>query len=271
MKKEFLGSLLLTSVVAAFSVTGPSSVSASPHLATTTANSCSVCHGPAPGQGRKAAGLISVSGFSKRTDLGTQLDGKVRGSLKTVEAVAGTKTTLSVDLVSLAGISANANYSLQVKRLEKSGQQVSTNNFLGWTNANSADSGWIKHGTKDPYFTKDISGASPGTFTFQLGLNGETPVDVYDVEFAVAGLDSKGLFYLDEHYYVAVVSPTLFTEEAVTWSGALTSAGYVLEVADSPEGPWSVFQGATAVLDGSQVALMKSSAGAKKFFRLHKP
>jgi len=230
-----------------------------------------VCHGPAPGQGRKVSGLIAVSGFSKRADLGTQLDAKIRGALKTVETVAGGTATLSVDVVSLAGLDSNANYSLQVKRLEKSGQQMSLTNFLAWTDANAVDSGWIKHGTKDPYFTKDVTGSGVGTYKFNLKLGAETPIDVYDVEFAVAGKDDTGLFYLDEHYYLAVIRPALVAENVVSWSSALTTAGYVLEVADSPEGPWSAFQGAVATLEGNQVALMKTTLGTKKFFRLVKP
>jgi hypothetical protein len=56
-----------------------------------------------------------------------------------------------------------------------------------------------------------------------------------------------------------------------TWSEALSAEGYVLQVADSPEGPWQDYTGGTAVIDGSNVALMHVSGGTKKFFRLHKP
>lgn len=248
-----------------------SDVQAFPSSAISTANSCSVSHGPDPGQGRKVSGLISVSGFSRQVNLGTQLDGKVRGSLKTFDSVAGTTVQLSVDVVSLAGLNNPSSYALQLKRLEKSGQQMSLTNFLGWSDANAAGSGWVKQGTTNPYYTKQLTAGTTGTFTFQLGLGNETPVDVYDLEYAIAGNDDNGLFYADEHFYLAVIAPQLLIDSAVTWSAALSAAGYVLEVAASPAGPWQPYQGASALIEGSNVVLMKTSEGGKKFFRLHKP
>lgn len=249
-----------------------------PNSATTTGNSCSVCHGPSPGQGRTVPGLLAISGTSLLTDLGTQLDGRVRGPLKTFEALPGTTVTLSVDVLPAADLSGPARYSLQLKRLEKSGQQLSTNNFLGWTDANAAGSGWTKRdnpnvpeGVTDPYYTKDLEVNQTGTFTFKLGLNPETPVDVYDLEFAIAGVDEAGLLYYDRHFYLAVIAPKLLTDGAVTWSEALSAAGYVLQVADSPEGPWQNYTGGTAVIDGTNVALMHVASGSKKFWRLYKP
>jgi len=247
-----------------------------PQLAAQNGNSCSVCHGPynatsAPlATGRSASGLISVSGFGKLTDLGTQLDGKTRGSLKTFEGVAGAAVQLSVDVVSLTNLAPNPIYALQLKRLEKSGQAQSLTNFLGWSD-NNTPGNWVRQGTTNFYYTKTFSNGETGTFAFQLGLSANTPADVYDLEFAIAGKDDTGLFYQDTHYYVAVIDPKLFTDQAVTWSAALASAGYVLEVSDNAGGPWQTYQGATAVIEGDNVVLMKTAQGSKKFFRLQKP
>lgn len=252
-------------------------VQAYPSSAIGTANSCSVCHGPynatsAPdADGRTVSGLISVSNFSRTKDLGTQLDGKVRGPLKTFDGAAGGTVTLSVDVVaSVAATLANANYALQLKRLEKSGQQNSITNFLGWSDANPGGSGWVKQGTATPYYTKTLNPGATGTFTFTLGLNPTTPVDFYDLEFAIAGLDDTGKFYNDQHYYLAVVSPTLLTDSAVTWSTALTNAGWILEVSTDLT-TWVPYTGSSAIIDGTNVVLMKTSEGGKKFFRLRKP
>jgi hypothetical protein len=210
--------------------------------------------------------------------LGTQLGGQTRGPLKTFDALPGTTIELSVDVLPTTNLTGTASYALQFKRLEMSGQQLSTNNFLSWTDTNPGDSGWVKRddpampaGVTDPYFTKNLTPNQTGTFKFLLGLNPQTPVDVYDLEFAVAGVDDGGKIYYDRHFYVAVIAPELLTDQAVTWSEALSAAGYVLQAADSPDGPWQNYTGGTAVIDGSNVALMHVSGGSKKFFRLYKP
>ena len=247
-----------------------------PGSAVSRGNSCSVCHGPATAdapnaEGRKVSGVLSVSDFVRQANLGTQLDGKVRGALKTFDGVAGTTVTLSADVLSTAPLAANPTYALQLKRLEKSGQKNSLTNYLNWTDANPVGSGWVKYGTTAPYYPKILASGATGTFSFQLGLVDTTPVDFYDLEFAIAGVDDLGLFYADEHYYLAVVSPALLTDSAVTWSAALASAGWVLETATDPAGPWQAYTGPSAVIEGTNVVLMKTAEGGKKFFRLAKP
>lgn len=248
-----------------------------PNSATTTGNSCSVCHGP-NGSGRSVPGLLAITGTTKLTDLGKQLGGQTRGPLKTFDVLPGNEVDLSVQVLPAAGLAGAATYSLQFKRLEMSGQKYSTNNFLTWADANPAGSGWVKRdnpsvpaGVTDPYFTKDLAPNETGTFTFRLAVRNQTPVDVYDLEFAIAGVDDNGMIYYDRHFYLAVIAPELLTDQAVTWSEALSAAGYVLQVADSPEGPWQNYTGSTAVIDGSNVALMHVAGGSKKFFRLYKP
>jgi Rrf2 family protein len=276
LKRKSAGDALGLGVILMTGVSMPDLLAYRPS-ATATGNSCSVCHGSAGG-GRTVSGLLAISETTKLTDLGKQLGGQTRGPLYTFDALPGTTVELSVDVLSTPNLIGSASYALQLKRLEMSGQQLSTNNFLSWTDANPEGSGWVKQddpvvpaGVTNPYFTKDLAPNQTGTFKFLLGLKPETPVDVYDLEFAIAGVDDGGMFYYDRHFYVAVIAPELLTDQAVTWSQALSAAGYVLQVADSPEGPWQNYTGGTAIIDGNNVALMHVSSGSKKFFRLHKP
>lgn len=245
------------------------------------ANSCRVCHGTQGGGRNPVLGLMDVTGV-RVVNLGTQLSGSVRGPVATFDAVPGNTVTISVDVVSLANLTANPIYALQLKRLEFTGQQNSLTNVFGWSDANPPGSGWVQHngtnasGVIRPYFTKDLASGETGNFTFDLGISTNTPVDFYDLEFAIAGVDgppgARTLFYSDEHFYVAVVSPTLFTDTAVTWSAALSAAGYILEsTTDAANGPWQTYTGPTTVLEGGNVILMKTTQGPRKYFRLRKP
>jgi hypothetical protein len=242
-------------------------VQAFPGDAVNTANSCRTCHGPPAG--RIVSGLMDIVG-PRTVDLIRELSGSVRGPLATWDAVAGTNVTVSVDIVSVAGLGANPRYSIQFKRLEFAGQKNSLTNFMDWSNANPPGSGWVPYGMTNTYFCKDLASGETGNFPFILGLGPSTPVDFYNLEFAVGGVDSIGLWYTDEHFYVAVVSPTLFTDDAVTFSAALANAGYILEVATDVNGPWTTYTGPTATIEGSNVVLMKTSQGPRKYFRLRK-
>lgn len=158
--------------------------------------SCSSCHG------NVQDGLMQVTDEDKIVDLGTQLDGKTRGPLKTFEAAPGDTVTLSMEV-----LDGSPNYSVQLKRLETGGQQNDQANKLVWTEANDPTNVWSEWGDP-PYFTKDENndgivweGATVG-FTFDLLIDPSTPVDLYDLEYAIA----TGAFgYQDEHFYLSVV------------------------------------------------------------------
>ena len=258
-------------------------IQAFPGDSVNTDTSCRVCHGTAGGpNGRNPVpGLMDITGV-RVVNLGTQLNGSVRGPLATFDTVASNLITLSMDILSPLTTNLNENpiYSLQIKQFELKGMKNSNTNTLSWTNANPPGSGWVGWvtTTSKPYFTKDLASGETGTFTFDLWVGGATPVDFYNLEFAVAGVDGPGgpgnrnLFYTDEHFYLAVVSPTLFTDDAVTFSAALANAGYILEVTtNSVTGPWVTYTGPVCAVEGSNVVLMKTSEGPKKFFRLRKP
>lgn len=250
-----------------------------------TGNSCRQCHGTVGGNGARnpVPGLMDIIGV-RTVNLGTQLNGSVRGPLATFDAVPGYTVTLSMDVLDplTPNLNENPRYALQLKQLELKGMQISNTNILSWTNANPAGSGWVKHdgtnanGSLRPYFTKDLNTAETGTFTFDLHVGTNTPVDLYNLEFGIAGVDgppgNRKMFYDDEHFYLAVVSPTLFTDTAVTWSAALSAAGYILEsTTDAANGPWQTYTGPTSVLEGGNVILMKTTQGPRKYFRLRKP
>jgi len=265
------------SLVAVLPFLGTQEVQAFPADAIGTGTSCRTCHGTVGGGRNPVPGLMDVTGV-RVVNLGTQLSGAIRGPVATFDAVAGTNVTISMDVVSLANLTENPIYSLQLKRLEFTGQKNSLTNVFGWSDANPPGSGWVKYQSNSPphkpYFTKDLASGETGNFTFDLGLSTNTPVDFYDLEFAIAGVDgpsgARTLFYSDEHFYVAVVSPTLFTDGAVTFSAALANAGYIVEVATDVNGPWSTYTGAMGSIEGSNVVLMKNSSGPRKYFRLRK-
>ena len=162
---------------------------------------CANCHSGS------LSGEMEVTNQDYLLDIGTQLDGNVRGDVKTFEVVPGDSVTLS--MIVLDGFEV---YAAELKRLETGGQQNSLTNFLIWANNNDPGNVWTQQGATDPYFTKDdgsnggIDWAGPITYTFEMYIDPGTPLDVYDLVFALAGEESQGaLWYGDEHFYVNVV------------------------------------------------------------------
>jgi hypothetical protein len=203
-KEEIMTRLEIISALAALSLGLAGSAQAKPAWATSNGNSCrDGCHE------NVLSGRMEVTGQDTMLDLGTQLDGKVRGSLKTFIVEAGNTVTLMVDV-----LNGTEKFAVQLKRLEKSGQEVSLDNFLVWLENNTPENPWTRQEvTNPPYFTKDdgANGGLPageaGVFTFDLFVASGTPPDVYDLEFAVAGRSSGDGWYQDEHFYLEVLGP----------------------------------------------------------------
>jgi hypothetical protein len=152
---------------------------------------------------------MEVTPTGLAVDLGTQLDGKMRGPLTTYQAAPG--DTVSLEVTVLNG---DATYAVQLKRLETPGQFNSASNFLDWAEANAGDNPWtLQEVTNPPYFTKDDGsnggipwGGSLISYMFDLFIDPSTPADFYDLEFAVAGkFDTNVRWYQDEHFYLQVV------------------------------------------------------------------
>ena len=185
---------------------------ARPSFATENGNSCrDGCHA------NEQVGRMSVTGEDTTLDLGTQLDGNMRGPLKTFVTMPGEIVTLQVEVLDGSPV-----FAVQLKRLETGGQLNDLGNFLVWTEANDGLNPWtLQEVTNPPYFTKDdgsnggLDPSEAGIFSFDLEVDVSTPPDVYDLEFAVAGGAMN--WYQDEHFYLEVPEP----DPALLWAAAV--------------------------------------------------
>lgn len=186
-------------------------------------NNCFACHGqliddqpdnaPLSQQqdGRVITGKMKVTDLGMKIDLGTQLDGEVRGALQTIQAAAGSTVSLQLDVED--GVDSHA---IQLKGFETGGQFSQTGHHLVWADANEPAAGWWRYPLKDldnpdapdltpPYFATDpLMDEDPRTHSFELAVDPTTPPDIYNLTFAVAGLDGSGLYFQEEHFYLQV-------------------------------------------------------------------
>jgi hypothetical protein len=152
--------------------------------------------------------MMQVTPTGLTTDLGTQLNGNMRGPLTTYVVAPGDTVTLSVDVLNGAD-----DYAVQLKRLETPGQSVSASNFLVWSEANAGSNVWTRQEVANPpYFTKDAGGdngipwaGATIRYIFDLFIDPTTPADYYDLEFAVGAVLDGVKVYQDEHFYLQVV------------------------------------------------------------------
>lgn len=162
--------------------------------------SCGDCHGT-------VSGKISVTGNDTTTNLGTQLDGQNRGTLKTFTVTAGSTATLSVNV-----LDGSPKYAIQVSRFETGGQQNSNGNKMTWNESN----GWTKFGTSQPYFSKNDPGdGASRVYNFDLLVDAATPADIYNLDFFIGG-KGGGLWYQQEHFYLKVEAAAPVAEITVT-------------------------------------------------------
>jgi hypothetical protein len=211
---------LLVAVAAFVGLGWAGAASAKPSFAINNGNSCkdNGCHV------NVETGRIQVVGEDGVLDLGTQLDGKVRGQLDVFRVIAGDSVTLSVEV-----LNGDPVFALQFKRLEKSGQLNDLANFMTWMEENLPSNVWtLQEATNPPYFTKDngndggLPASAAGVYSFDLAIDAATPPDVYDLEFAIAGkLASEDLFYQDQHFYLEVVPEPAVGAAALTMLAAL--------------------------------------------------
>jgi len=192
LKQGLLALLLSTSMVPL--------VSGLPSYAVDEGNNCAVCHSTA------RTDRMQVTPQDLQIDLGTQLDGQVRGPLSSFSAEPGGSVTFSVDILNGSGA-----WAVQLKQLEKGGQEVSLDNKLVWTFLKAGT--WTSYGTTAPYLASNVK-SSTGATTMELTLilDPATPPDTYELVFTMAG-KSSGLYHQDAHFYLEVASATPF------WAG----------------------------------------------------
>ena len=179
-------------------------VQARPNRAIGRNNDCSACHNT------ELTGRMEIIGEDSLTDLGTQLDGNVRGPLKTYKASPGKVVTLSVRV-----LDGDDRFAVQIKDFEKPARRSNANHQLIWSLANGPGNAWTRQQVNNPpYFTKDngnnggLAGSiSPATYTFDLLVESDTPLDVYELVFAVPGRRNGVRVYQEERFYLEVLSP----------------------------------------------------------------
>jgi len=216
--------LVLASLFVPFAVgLGWSGVAAAkPSFAIDNGNSCKdtpSCHTTVE------TGRMQVTGTDGVLDIGTQLDGNVRGALQLFQVDPGNTVTLSMKVLNGDDV-----FAVQFKRLEKPGQLNDLANSMTWMEENVPSNPWtLQEVANPPYFTKDnennggLAGSAAGPFSFDLMVDAATPPDVYDLEFAVAGTTGGGevRYYQDEHFYLQVVPEPAVGASAMAMLAAL--------------------------------------------------
>ncbi|MCP4611523.1 MAG: hypothetical protein GY845_22660 [Planctomycetes bacterium] len=217
MKVRTASAILIVNVIG---IVLAGTVQGRPSYATNRDNNCNACHTS------EVTGRMEVTGEDSLTNLGIQLDGSVRGPLKTYKAAPGQVITLSVSVLDGKDV-----FAVQIKDFEKPARRNNSNNLLIWSPVNNADNTWNRQEVSNPpYFTRDngnnagLSGSiSPITYTFDLLIELGTPVDVYELVFAAPGRTSGlGTVYQEEHFYIEVVSPFDFNRDGIVDGADIT-------------------------------------------------
>lgn len=157
------------------------------------------CHGA------KTGAMSITSGVT--TNLGTQKDGAVRGTLDTFRVVQG--QTVSIPINVAAGPSGDP-YALGVYELSHGGQKNSQANVMAYS---ITSAGWTLRGNATsnlpyPRYTYGTDGlGSAKTVTFSMLIGASTPADFYDVQLQWGTMDNNGdLWAQAERVYIEVLS-----------------------------------------------------------------
>lgn len=141
------------------------------------------------------------------TNLGTQKDGAVRGTLDTFRVVQG--QTVSIPINVAAGPSGDL-YALGVYELNHGGQKNSQANVMAYS---ITSTGWTLRGNATsnlPYPRYTYGTAALGTaktVTFSMLVGATTPADFYDVQIQWGTMDNFGdLWAQAERVYIEVLS-----------------------------------------------------------------
>lgn len=171
--------------------------------------SCKDCHGAAGG-GSDRANALAVLGEGLLNLDAQRNDGSPRGAIPFFTAQPGDTIALTMNVLDGTDL-----YAVQIKRFETAGvlSPVAGTNFLtGYT----ADGAWVPQAGPPVYYTSvgdstawPVNGPSgPDPYTFALTIAMDTPLDTYDLEYAVIGRlndTSRLKFYGDQHFYLTVI------------------------------------------------------------------
>lgn len=184
-------------------------------------NSCAACHERSPEAGGIQGGgeerpdamsVLSDQSFDPDESIGQRpQDWQDRGELKLFTGMPGQTIELTMQVQHGA-----EEYAVQLKRFEKEGFSGVGNKLANYI---TPDLEWDVHGFDDTsYYTSSPEesdgfdwpedAVNPIFHSFTLSLAPDTPVDLYDLEFATAGIDASathGKWYGDEHFYLMVV------------------------------------------------------------------
>jgi hypothetical protein len=143
-----------------------------------------------------------------------------RGTLQVFRATPGQLKTLYAEVV---GLDAIDTYAVELTRLRHPG--VENGGILSY----QADCNWAEWGEQAKYYTDPFIsfqwGSGPTIFVFYIEVAAHTPVDYYDLVFALAGKhgSDSDLFYDEQHFYLRVHAPGDLNDD-----GAVNMNDYVL-------------------------------------------
>lgn len=158
--------------------------------------SCLACHD----QWRHGALLvINEDGLADPDESATSAPD--RGELKMFRAAPGELKTLYAEVTGLDEVDT---YAVELRRLRHPG--VEGDGELVY----QPDCNWAEWGTNAKFYTDPFIsykwGPGPTVFVFYIDVDPDTPIDYYDLVFAVAGKHGSDaeLFYDEQHFYLRV-------------------------------------------------------------------
>ena len=133
-------------------------------------------------------------------------------ALRTFQVAPGNTVTLSIEV-----LNGSDRFAVQIKNFDNGAKKDSPDNMLFWSEDNETDNARTRHqqGNRQPYFTKNAPGDSgipnsvtPITYHFDLFVDVNTPLDVYELTFATVGRSQAlNRWYQEEKFYLEVYCP----------------------------------------------------------------
>lgn len=196
--------------VLAVMVATSSGAEAFPPLAVDAGNRCATCHEPEGIPRHDAMSVVSDATLDPDESAGSPpADWEDRGELNVFTGQPGQAVALTMQVEN-----GNEEYAVQLKRFEKEGFSGTGNKLAGhfvpdpsWDARGIGETAYYttSNGDWDGYDWPVVTPLGPDPYRFSLILAPDTPLDLYDLEFATAGKDQEGNWYGAEHFYLNVV------------------------------------------------------------------